>query len=181
MKYVLILAMLLSSSCLRKNPGIIPGADFSLTNAGEVVQLKDFRNKITIIYFGYTFCPDVCPASLSYLGKVLKKFSVTEMEKVVPILISVDPGRDSPKHLAEYTKYFHPKMKGLTGTRKEIDKTISLFKSYYKINRKNKKDEDYTVDHSSVFYVIDKDGRIVNTFRDYDPINESVAYIKSLL
>ena len=92
------------------------GGDFSLDSADGRIATQNFRGQVVALYFGYTYCPDVCPTSLAALGSALEKLTPAELAQVQPLFISVDPERDSVARLKDYAVFFHPKLKGLTGT-----------------------------------------------------------------
>jgi protein SCO1/2 len=135
-----------------------PVADFTLQSADGPVSLSDFRGKFVLLYFGYTYCPDVCPATLSTLDKALARAGDVA-DKFQVVFISVDPNRDNPKRLAEYARFFNPAFIGITGSREEIDRVTQTFGIYYRLND-DKSKEDYTVDHTSRIIVIDPEGNM---------------------
>lgn len=140
------------------------GGPFTLVDGeGRTVTDKDFRGKWTLIYFGYTFCPDVCPTSLTVVSGALDKLSQAQLDKIVPILISVDPARDTPAVMKEYASAFHPKLIGLTGSAEQVEAAKKAFK-VYAARAKGGDDQTYTVDHSSILYLMGPDGRFVAHF-----------------
>ncbi|WP_223212065.1 SCO family protein [Thiolapillus brandeum] len=141
-------------------PGM--GGDFTLRSADGPISLKDFRGKLVLIYFGYTSCPDVCPTSLGALSSALKKLSDREMARIQPIFISVDPERDDPGKLKDYSAYFHPKMIGATA---DLPYLKDLAKRYGAFFRKAPVEDStlgYAVDHSSTIYVVNEEGKLVD-------------------
>ena len=107
------------------------GGDFSLTGPeGKTVSLKDFRNKVVLIYFGYTFCPDVCPITLSNL-KLLMLDMGEKAEDVQVIFISIDPERDTYEKLKDYVPYFHPTFIGLTGSEADLAAVAKKYQTFY--------------------------------------------------
>ncbi len=140
-------------------PGL--GGDFTLQSATGPVSLSDFRGKAVLLYFGYTFCPDVCPTTLATIRAALQELPADQRERVQVIMISVDPERDTPRRLAEYTRYFDPSFIGLTGT---PDQLAQILKQYRAVAAKvpNEKDpEHYAVDHSAHTYLIGPDGGVL--------------------
>lgn len=101
--------------------------DFTLQSAAGPVSLKDYRGKVVLIYFGYTYCPDVCPTSLAATAQGLALLKPEELAKVAMIFISVDPERDTPARLKDYAEFFHPSIVGVTGT---PDKVADVAKRY---------------------------------------------------
>ena len=146
--------------------GISVGGPFELTNQkGEVVTDKTFRGGYMLLFFGYTYCPDVCPTTLSDIATALDLLGEEKAAKVTPVMISVDPARDTPEHLAEYVTFFHPRTVGLTGTEEQIKAVARAYRVYYKINKPTGDDPlDYTVDHTSIVYVVGPDGQLVTHF-----------------
>lgn len=134
----------------------------------EVVNDQDFTGKFRLIFFGYTFCPDVCPTSLSNVADAMEILEKTEgfNEDIQPLFISVDPKRDTPTVLREYVSNFHPKIIGLTGTESLIKRTADLFKVKYNIapESKGKDDEFYLIDHSAGLYFMSPTGIFITKF-----------------
>jgi protein SCO1/2 len=143
------------------------GTDYSLVNqAGERVSRGDFAGSYRLYYFGYTYCPDVCPTSLIVMGQamsLLEKSDPAKAAKIQPLFITIDPERDTPEVLANYVPNFHPHLIGLTGTKAEIDAVAKGFKVYAK-----KVDErgagDYLMDHSSAFLLMSPEGEFIRLF-----------------
>lgn len=157
-----------------------PGGDFTLdSNKGEV-SLSDYEGKVKMLYFGYTFCPDVCPGSLQRIGATFKKLEPEELAQVQGMLISVDPDRDSLKKLEDYTKYFHEQIVGVTGKKEQIDEIAKRYDVKYR-KSEGSSPESYLVDHTGYIFVLDKKGKI----RDYLPhavsIDRSVDVIRKLI
>ena len=136
-----------------------PGGDFELQSLHGPVKLSDFRNKLVLIYFGYTYCPDICPTALSLTNAGFKLLEPAEQEQVQMLLISVDPNRDKLERLEEYVGFFHPSMLGITGTKEQLDDITRRFGAYYSIPA-DAPAENYAVDHSSQTLVIGKDGTL---------------------
>ncbi len=142
--------------------GAAIGGPFTLTDQdGRQVSDNAFKGKYRIVYFGYTFCPDVCPVDVQNLGaglRLLEKSDPALGAKIVPIFISVDPERDTPAVLKQFVSAFHPRMVGLTGSPETIAKVAKAFAIYYK-----KGDPapggGYLMDHSRVAYLMDPDGK----------------------
>lgn len=138
------------------------GGPFTLTNQdGRQVTDQAFAGKYRIMYFGYTYCPDVCPTDVRNIGaavRVLDKSDPALAAKIVPVFVSVDPVRDTPPVLKSFVSNFHPRMVGLTGSPAAIDAVAKEYAIYYK-----KGDEapggGYTVDHSRVAYLMDPEGK----------------------
>jgi protein SCO1/2 len=134
-----------------------PAADFTLTaHTGERVSLHDFRGKLVLLYFGYTFCPGMCPTTLANVAQVLHQVS-TRANQVQLLMISVDPERDTPEKLAAYVPHFHPSFIGLTGSATEIAAVAPLFGIYYEKQERTDA-HSYWVDHSATLMVIDQQG-----------------------
>lgn len=136
------------------------GGDFTLTSDKGPVSLADLRGKVVPIYFGFTFCPDVCITSLSAMAAGLKQLSEAEQAEVQALFITIDPERDDPARVGEYARYFHPSFVGLTGS---LDEITEVAKRHFVIFEKVPLDDSemgYTMDHSSIVYVVGRDGVI---------------------
>jgi protein SCO1 len=140
------------------------GGPFSLTDQnGQVVTDRSFAGQYRIMYFGYTFCPDVCPTDVANLARGLKLFAKADAAraaKVRMIFISVDPARDTPARLKEFTNAFGPNIVGLTGSSKALEETTKAYGVAYSIAPGQPKDT-YLVDHSRVAYLMDPDNKPV--------------------
>lgn len=157
------------------------GGPFTLVDGdGRTVTDKDFRGKWMLIYFGYTFCPDVCPTSLSVVANALDKLAPPQLDKIVPVFITVDPARDTPQVMKDYAAAFHPKMVGLTGSPEQI---AAVTKSYrvYAAKAKGADESSYTMDHSSILYLIGPDGAFVAPFTHGTSADDLAAALKARL
>ena len=136
------------------------GGDFTLLSDKGPVSLQDLRGKVVPIYFGFTHCPDVCITSLGNIAAGLKALSPAEQAQIQPLFITVDPERDDAARVGEYARYFHPRMIGLTGSLAEItDVAKRHFVLFEKVPLEDS-NMGYTMDHSSIIYVVGKDGVI---------------------
>ena len=134
------------------------GGPFTLTDhTGKRVTDQDFRGRTTLVLFGFTFCPDVCPSALQVVSAALDKLG-PQADRFVPILITVDPERDGPAELSAYVQSFHPRLVGLTGTPADIDAVVKAYRVYVKKVADPKSSAGYTIDHTSLIYVMGPDG-----------------------
>jgi len=163
-------------------PEVKIGGPFTLTDhTGRAVTEQDFRGKAMLIFFGYTYCPDVCPTSLTEISAAMDKLGPLAA-KVVPILVSVDPERDTPEVLKDYVAHFHPGIVGLTGTPEQIKQTAKVYRVYYaKVPDKGGDKDAYLMDHSSVIYLMGPDGKFLAHFSTQTDAETMAAKIKSLL
>ena len=151
---------------------------FLRTEEGPM-NLTKYHNKYVLLYFGYTYCPDVCPTSLAKLKTALSELSEAERSKVQVIFVSVDPERDTPEKLNEYAKVFGTDFIGATGTRTEIDLVTESLGVKYKINPPDE-NGNYSVDHSAYTYVIDPNGYLVMIWSHEirsEEISEDLRYL----
>ena len=149
---------------------------------GRTVTNSDFRGQIQLIYFGYTFCPDICPTSLAVMSQALKQLDEEEANQIQPIFISVDPKRDTREVLAGYVEYFHPRMLGLSSSPDVIKRTAELFKARYEILPPDGDDpERYVVDHTASLYVLGRNGEFITKFAYGMPPVEMIARLREFL
>lgn len=159
---------------------IAAGGDFTLQSASGPVSLKDFRGKLVLLYFGYTFCPDICPTSLAATAEGLKQLTPEEAARVAMIFVSVDPERDTPARLKEYVEFFHPGIVGVTGSPEgiaELAKRYGVFYARQNIDTAG----GYAVDHSSDTYVIGPEGQLLSKIAHATPPDQVVAEIRKRL
>jgi protein SCO1/2 len=136
------------------------GGDFTLNSVQGEHSLSDFKGKLVLIYFGYTFCPDICPTNLGNLSIAYRQLSPAQKERVQILFVSVDPERDTPTRLKQYADYFEADIIGLTGepgTLAEIARRYGVV--YAKVDDPNN-GTHYAVDHSAFTYVVDQQGRL---------------------
>ncbi len=140
------------------------GGPFSLVGAdGKPVTDRDFRGRYMLIFFGFTHCPDICPAELQVIAQALEQLG-DKAKKVVPIFITLDPERDTPEAMANYVKSFGPNFVGLTGSPEAIAAAAKAYRvAYSKVENKDSAG-DYSVDHSALAYLMDPEGRYVTHF-----------------
>jgi protein SCO1/2 len=149
---------LLPSINVRSVGQALVGGPFTLTDqTGKRVTDRDFRGKFMLVYFGFTNCPDVCPTALQVMAAALDKLG-PNAERITPVLVSVDPEHDTPSVLAAYVASFHPRLVGLTGSQSEIDAIAKAYRVYVKKVPDPKSTAGYTMDHSSIIYVLGPDG-----------------------
>jgi len=156
------------------------GGDFTLQSVQGDVSLNDFRDKLVLIYFGYTWCPDICPTSLSLLAAALSQLNQSEINQVQGVFISVDPDRDTVKHLSNYSAFFHPKIIGLTGSKQQIDELAKRYGVSYRMV-KQASATDYVVDHSSATYIVGKNGKLLETLPHATPVDNILVSIRKYL
>lgn len=135
------------------------GRDFALTDhQGQPRTLQDFRGKVTVIFFGFTHCPDVCPTTLSDFAQVMKALPPADAARVQVLFVTVDPERDTREVLAQYVPSFHPSFLGLYGDAEATARTAKTFKIHYQ--KQPQPGGSYTVDHSAGTYIYDTEGRL---------------------
>lgn len=160
------LATLCMSLCLLSPVGLADvdsgsiGGDFSLTDHhGETFRLQDVRGKVVLLFFGYTYCPDVCPDSLGKIAKVLRELE-GDAAQVQALFISVDPERDTVEKLRDYAPFFSPALLGLTGTPEAIRQVTDAYHAQIRLRKKDEQDSHYAVDHTASIYVLDRAGKV---------------------
>lgn len=156
------------------------GGDFTLQAAQGAVSLKDYRGKTVLVYFGYTYCPDICPTALAFTTQGLKQLTDGELAKTQVLFISVDPERDSLAKLKEYGAFFHPNILGLTGTPAQIEEVAKRYGASYR-KQETGSAGGYVVDHSSNLYVINPDGKLADTLPHGAMGNEIAAAVRTAL
>ena len=145
------------------NKATLVGGSYNLTDHnGNKVTDKSFSNKFKIIYFGYTFCPDICPTGMAVISQALDLLG-NKAKRIKPIFITVDPKRDNVEIMAEYHSHFHPSFSNLTGTLDQIRRVAKLYRVYYKKSDASEA-ENYLMDHSSIMYVLSPEGEYINHF-----------------
>ncbi|HWX31074.1 MAG TPA: SCO family protein [Steroidobacteraceae bacterium] len=155
-----ILFTLLRPSAKPQAENVPIGGPFELVDQdGTNVTDRTFAGKPSVVFFGYTSCPDACPTTLSDLSTWLNAIG-RDADKLNVLFISVDPGRDTPAHLREFLSSFDPRIRGLTGTEEQIATVAKEYRAYYK--RIPLEDGSYAMDHAAVIYLMDRAGRFVN-------------------
>jgi len=155
--------------------------EFTLNTIDGEIKLSDYRGKAVAIYFGYMYCPDACPTSLSLLNESLKDFTPEQVKDFQGIFVSVDPERDSLKDLKEYGKYFHSNIIGTTGTEEKLKKITKDYGSYYVLEKATPEDKLYNVAHTSYFYIFDKNGNLTDKLRHFTSPSEITEALKKVL
>ena len=141
---------------------VIGGAFELVDQNGKPFTEKDLKGKYSLIYFGYTFCPDVCPTELQTMTQALEMLGPLA-KKIRPVMISVDPERDTPEVLKEYLTNFYPGFVGLTGTPEQVRRAGQAYRVFYR-KTDEKSASDYLMDHSSIVYLMDPEGRYLKHF-----------------
>jgi protein SCO1/2 len=155
------------------------GGPFKLIDqTGKTVTDADFHGRYMLIYFGYSFCPDVCPTTLSVIGDALTKL---KEPRIVPVFITIDPERDTPKVLADYMKAFGPQFVGLTGSVdaiKAVEQKYRVYAAKKPIDPGNPK-RGYGMDHSSVIYLMGPDGKMISFYDEAISPDDLAKELKS--
>jgi protein SCO1/2 len=157
-----------SAGAVAMPQGLVLGGPFSLTDhTGRAVTQADFAGRHALIYFGYTYCPDVCPTELGILAAAIDLLG-TDGERVTPIFVTVDPERDTVEGMADYVSRFHPRLVGLTGTQEQVAAAARAYRVFYaRVQRPEM--TQYLMDHSSFIYLVGPDGRVRALFRPETP------------
>ncbi|MDD5328573.1 MAG: SCO family protein [Sulfuricella sp.] len=160
--------------------GIVPRYLLMDTH-GQAVSDQDFPGRFQLIAFGYTFCPDICPTTLAEVSLVMQKLG-SQASRLQPLFVTVDPERDTPEALNRYTKFFDPRIVGLTGSPDLVRRVADHFKVRYEKHWEPGAAKDqYSVDHSAGMYLLGPDGRFLVKFAYATPPQEIAARIQALM
>jgi protein SCO1/2 len=155
------------------------GGPFQLTDqSGATFTEKDLQGRPTLIFFGFTHCPDVCPTSLFEISEILRAMG-KDADRVNALFISVDPDRDTAAAMKDYLSSFDPHLKGLTGDAASVQKVITEYRVYAK--KVPLKEGDYTMDHTALIYLMDRDGKFVAPFNLNRKPEEAASDLKRYL
>lgn len=154
------------------------GGDFTLIDQdGNQFSSERLRGKMSLLYFGFTYCPDICPTSLQKITKIMEILDKYRIE-ITPVFITVDPNRDKVEVLKEYLGHFHNKIVGLTGDQKQIREVAEKFKVYFARSDFETEGSEYMIDHSSFIYLMDKDFGYQKHFNVGNSAEDIVEYIR---
>jgi len=157
------------------------GGPFTLVDQnGRTVTNETLKGKPTLIYFGYTFCPDVCPTSLLLMETAIEKLGPDAAKKVNLVFITIDPERDTQKLIKDYVGNFSPTFIGLTGTPEQVTAAARAYRVYYQ-KVPGKDGAPYLMDHSSIVYLLDRNGRFVTHFTHEAKAEAIAAGVERLL
>jgi cytochrome oxidase Cu insertion factor (SCO1/SenC/PrrC family) len=144
-------------------PGVQVGGPFSLIDQdGQPVTDETYRGKLLLIYFGYTYCPDICPTDLQSVAQTMDELGAAS-DQVQPIFITIDPARDTPQALARYVRLFHPRLVGLSGAEEQVAAAAKAYRVYARKAEQGDPDA-YLMDHSTYSYLMGRDGRLLTVF-----------------
>ena len=162
--FILVVIFFINFLYDKKNPSASLGGSFILTDQhGKTFDSKKVNLK-KLLYFGYTYCPDICPLDLLKISKIFENNPNLKNE-IKPVFITVDPERDTIKKLKIFMENFDESITALTGTNQEIKNVLKKFKIYVKMNKTSPLDVDYLIDHSSLIFLLDKNDRYIKFFR----------------
>lgn len=154
------------------------GGDFTLKDLKDRVWTQqDLLGKYSLIYFGYSYCPDICPTALYNMSHALKKL---DARKVIPIFITIDPLRDTTQQLQIYRQNFHPSFVFLSGTEDQVKKVIKNYR-VHAARVEEGRGEDYLMDHSSIIYLMDPKGHFIKHFNHQTPVEDLVKEIQIII
>ena len=157
------------------------GGPFKLVDhTGKEVTDQDFRGRFMLVYFGFTYCPDICPSGLQVMSAALDKVGA-KADQITPIFITVDPERDTPAQLAQYVPSFHPRLVGLTGSSEQVAAATKAYRVYAKKVEDPKSSAGYTYDHSSIMYLMDRQGNYVAHFTHATPVDRIAERLAQVL
>ena len=158
------------------------GGEFELMGENGPVKLSDYEDeKLVLMFFGYTQCPDVCPISLTNVARAIKQLTPEQAEQVQGMFISLDPKRDTPSILASYVSFFNESFVGFSGTKEQVDEVVKQYGAVYRIVELEDSAMGYSVDHSSRLYLIDKTGELVKLlYHDSTPEEIAQAVVATL-
>ncbi len=157
------------------------GGAFALTDhTGRDRTDTDFRGQLMLIYFGFTYCPDICPTDLQQIGLAMDQLGA-DAKDVQPLFITLDPARDTVEHLSQYVPLFHPRLIGLTGNAAAVTQAAEAYRVYYRRVDFDKSKMDYTIDHSAFVYLMDRDGKYLGFFPPGTSAEKMVEMIRSNL
>lgn len=155
------------------------GGHFEMTDeTGMHVTEKTYVGKYTLVFFGFSNCPSVCPMGLSAIGRVMGELSEETEKQIQPLFVTVDPERDTEKRLVEFTKIFHPRLIGLRGTKKQTEDMVFKYRGYY---RKVDNEKEYLIDHSDIIYLMDTNGNYLAHFNGSMKTQSMAMKIKNLI
>jgi protein SCO1/2 len=141
------------------------GGAFELTDhTGKKVTDKDYRGKFMLVYFGFTYCPDVCPTELQNIAATLDIIGKKRRKNLTPLFVTIDPERDTQELMSSYVENFHPDLVGLVGNAAQIAKMARAYRVFYKKVEEKNAQGGYTMDHSSLVFLMDDKGRYVQHF-----------------
>lgn len=156
------------------------GGPFRLTDQdGKTITDQDFKGRPLVVFFGYTHCPDICPTTLYEMSEVLHALG-KDADRVNGLFITVDPDRDTPAVMKDYLSSFDPHLRGATGDQKEIDAVEKAYRVYAKKVPTGKGD-DYSMDHTALVYLMDKQGRFVAPFKFDRKPEQSAAELRKYM
>lgn len=186
---VLAASLFLLAACSPSRQNEFMGSDISDASFGHQFALTDhngvrrdlasFKNKLVVLFFGYTHCPDVCPTTLSDMAHALKLLPETAAKQVQVLFVSVDPARDTAQLLKQYVPYFHPDFLGLLGNPEEVALAAKEFRIVYR-KHADTGDQHYLVDHTAGSYVLDRNGKL-RLFLPFGQPPEDIAHDLKLL
>jgi protein SCO1/2 len=157
------------------------GGPFSLIDhTGKRVTEKDFAGRLTLVYFGFTNCPDVCPSGLQVISAALDKLG-PKADKITPIFITLDPLRDTPEQLRDYLKSFHPRLVGLTGSVEEVAAVTKAYRVYFQKVADEKLPGSYSIDHSAYMYLMDGSGEFLTHFPQTVTVDKLASALAKVL
>ena len=167
-------------STMVENQEGIPGGHFALTtHNGERYNSASDKN-LKIIYFGFTYCPDVCPTTLINMANTLEELKDKKNE-ITPLFISIDPERDNLEILSEYVSAFHPNIIGLTGSVENIEKVAADWKVYYKKEVNEDMPDNYTINHLDIIFIANKNNNFVDFVRPNTPYKDIANKLREIL
>ena len=141
------------------------GGPFTLTDQnGKARTEQDLKGSYSLVYFGYTFCPDVCPTALQVISNAMGRLEKEIQDKITPVFITIAPERDNVEQLKSYVGHFHPRIVGLTGTELQIAEAARAYRVYYAKSKDNGSTTDYLMDHSSIVFLMNPKGVYVTHF-----------------
>lgn len=157
------------------------GGPFELVDQnGQTRTDAEFRGQLMLVYFGFTYCPDACPTALQVMTVALNMLGAAGND-VVPLLITVDPARDTVETLKDYATHFHPRLVALTGTPEAIAGAAKAYRVYYAKAPGQESKADYLMDHSSIIYLMDRNGRYVTHFTHANNPEDLVRVLRANL
>ena len=157
------------------------GGDFALDTATGAIHLSDFKDKVVVLYFGYTACPDVCPTSMATIKQAFNQLTPEQLQQVQGLLVSIDPERDTLDQVNRYAQYFHPNIRGASAQPDELVKITRQYDAFFSKVPMPNSALVYMMDHTSSIYVIDKLGKVRSLIEHAVPPVELADAIRALL